>query len=211
MRVKALKIIAYLTLAYFSYLMLLITLQYVPMRFDAAFLQLKETEIAQKHYQIAFFSHVYTSILVLLLGFTQFSKTIRQKFTKLHRGAGLSYVLLILLVAGPAGGIMAYHANGGFWSQLSFMLQAIFWVAFTLLAMHYAIKKNFVQHRNFMIRSYALTMSAISLRLFKGIIVSLLEWPPMDTYKLVSWLGWLINIAIAEVIIAYWLGKGWEG
>ena len=52
-----------------------------------------------------------------------------------------------------------------------------------------------------MIRSYALTLSAISLRLFKFGIVTVLELPPMDTYKIVSVLGWGINLIIAELII----------
>lgn len=50
-------------------------------------------------------------------------------------------------------------------------------------------------------RSYALTLSAISLRLFKWGIVTVLEWPPMDTYRAVAWLGWLINLVIVEIYL----------
>lgn len=53
-------------LSYFTYSMILITLQYVPIKFDEAFLNVKEDVIIYKHYQIAFFSHVFTSIFVLL-------------------------------------------------------------------------------------------------------------------------------------------------
>lgn len=195
------KILAYLSVSYFSYLMILITLQYLPINFNVAFLNLKETEIAYPHYQYAFFSHVYSSIFVLLLGIPQFSKTIRNQFSTIHKSLGALYIFLVLFIASPSGLVMAFHANGGFFSKTSFSIQAILWFIFTYKAYQYIRKKDWINHRKFMLRSYALTLSAISLRLFKWIIVSTLEWPPMDTYKLVSWLGWGINIFIIEVYL----------
>jgi len=58
--------IYYLLLGYFSFLMILITVQYVPINLDVAFLHIKQEEIALQHYQVAFFSHVYSSVFVLL-------------------------------------------------------------------------------------------------------------------------------------------------
>lgn len=96
---------------------------------------------------------------------------------------------------------MAYHANGGIISQLSFLILSILWFTYTLKAYTTIKQGAFKKHRNFMIRSYALTLSAISLRLFKYGIVSVFELAPMDTYKIVSILGWLVNLIIAEIII----------
>lgn len=93
---------------------------------------------------------------------------------------------------------MALYANGNAFTKLSFLIQAILWFIFTYKAYQYVIKKDWVNHRRFMFRSYALTLSAISLRLFKWIIVSTIELPPMDTYKVVAWLGWVLNIALVE-------------
>ena len=93
---------------------------------------------------------------------------------------------------------MAINANGGFFSKVSFSIQAILWFFFTYKAYVYIKDKNIKAHQNFMLRSYALTLSAISLRLFKWVIVTLFELPPMDTYKIVSWLGWLFNIIVVE-------------
>lgn len=190
-------------LCYFSYLMILITLQYVPIDFSAAFLGVKEEEIKLTHYQIAFFTHVYTSIFVLIFGITQFSAYIRNKFAPLHRSLGKAYVLLVLLFAAPSGLVMGYYGNGGISSQISFCLLAVLWFWFTLKAYTSIRKKNFIAHRNYMILSYALTLSAISLRLFKWILSNTLELPPMDMYRIVSWAGWLFNLAIALLIISY--------
>lgn len=195
------KITYYFSLAYFTYLMILITLQYIPIKFDVAFLNLKEEEIGHKYYQIAFFGHVYTSIFVLIFGITQFSKYIRNKLTKLHRAFGQLYVFLILFIAAPTGFIMALHANGGAFSRVSFSIQALLWFWFTYKAFRFVKNKEWINHQKFMLRSYALTLSAVSLRLFKWIIVSTIELSPMDTYKIVSWLGWLFNLVIIEIYL----------
>jgi len=195
------KICAYLLLAYFIYLLLLITLQYVPLDFDVAFLRLKQEEIKLKHYQFAFFSHVYTSIIVIIAGATQFSKYLRVHKKGIHKASGKVYILLTLLVACPSGLVMSYYANGGIISQISFVTLSILWFIFTLKAFTSIKNKDWKNHEKFMIRSYALTLSAISLRLLKWGIVSVFDLPPMDTYKIVSILGWTVNLAVAEVYI----------
>lgn len=175
----------------------------MPIDFNVAFLRLKEEEIKLTHYQFAFFTHVYTSIIVLLTGMFQFSKQIRSRFTKIHKTFGKVYIILILCLTAPSGLIMGYYGNGGFYSQLSFCLLAILWFCFTLMAFIKIKQKNIYAHKNYMILSYALTLSAISLRLFKWIISNTLELPPMDTYKIVVWLGWLFNLGVAFFIIKY--------
>ena len=181
--------------------MILITLQYIPIGFQAAFLAIKQEEIQLPYYQVAFFSHVYTSIFALILGAFQFSTWLRTKYCVFHKNLGKIYIGLILIIASPSGFIMALHANGGTYSKFSFVLQAALWFAFTYLAYKHIRNKNWSKHRHFMIRSFALTLSAISLRLFKWIIVNTWELPPMDTYKIVAWAGWTINLLIAEVYI----------
>lgn len=185
--------------------MFLITLQYVPINFDVAFLNLKQDEIFYPHYQIAFFSHVYSSIFVLIIGGFQFSKTIRSRFSNLHKNLGKIYIVLVLAIASPSGLVMAYHANGGIFSKISFSIQAVLWFYFTWKAYQFAKNKKWKKHQNFMLRSFALTLSAISLRLLKWGIVSTLAPPPMDTYKVVAWLGWILNLAIVEIYI--WKNK----
>lgn len=162
-----LKAFYYLTIGYFTYLMVLITLQYIPIKFDVAFLNIKEEAISYSHYQIAFFGHVYASILVLISGITQFSESIRNIFPRLHKSLGIAYIFLILFIASPSGFIMALYANGGILSQISFSTQAMLWFFFTYKAYKCIRRKNVKGHQNFMLRSYALTLSAISLRLFK--------------------------------------------
>lgn len=200
-RFLGLKLTLYGSLIYFIYLLILITLQYIPINYEIAFLNLKQDEIKFSYYKIAFFSHVYSSIIVISLGLTQFSKTIRNQFVLTHKLSGIAYIILTLLIASPSGLIMSYHANGGLISQISFSTLSILWFIFTLKAYQSIKKREYLKHRDFMIRSYALTLSAISLRLLKYGIVTIYELAPIDTYKIVSILGWTINLGIAEIII----------
>ena len=198
---NVLQILYYFSLVYFTYLMALITLQYVPLNYDVSFLVLKDELIDELHYQIAFFSHVYTSIFVLIAGIPQFSSWFRSKYSSWHKRLGKFYVFVILFVAAPSGFVMAIYANGDLLTKSSFLLQAVLWFGFTWIAFKSALQQNWSKHENFMLRSYALTLSAITLRLFKWIIVSVWELPPMDTYKIVAWLGWVFNILIIELYI----------
>ncbi len=198
---KLANIVVYAAMLFFIYLMLLITIQYIPINFNAAFLAVKQDEIKHLHYQVAFFTHVYTSILVLIFGLFQFSKYLRKHFIKLHKTLGKLYVFIILFLASPSGFIMGYYGNGGLYSKISFCLLATLWFYFTLMAFIKIKQRKIALHKNYMILSYALTLSAISLRLFKFIIANTIALPPMDTYTIVVWLGWLFNLCVALFII----------
>ena len=86
-------------------------------------------------------------------------------------------------------------------SLIAFGLLAVGWITFTAKALRKAALGDFVGHRNFMIRSYALTLSALTLRAWKWSITNTVELPPMDVYRAVAWLGWVPNILIAEFLI----------
>ena len=88
--------------------MLRIIYAYIPIQTDVAFLQLKQQYIHITSWRIAFFVHVFSSILVLFAGFTQFSKKLLKQKPKLHRALGYVYVTDILLITGPAGFLMSF-------------------------------------------------------------------------------------------------------
>lgn len=190
-----------LSLGFFSYLMLLITLQYIPIDYNAAFLRIKQDEVMLPHYRLAFYTHVYSAMFALIPGLVQFSRTARIRFPALHRSLGKLYIFVVLFLAGPSGLVMAYYANGGIVSQIAFTILSLLWIFFTYTAYKKARNREFTEHQYYMYRSYALTLSAVSLRLFKWIIVNLFHPAPMDAYILVAWLGWIVNLLIAETLI----------
>lgn len=174
---------------------------YIPYNTDVGFLRIKQQYISIDHWRTAFFIHVYASMWVLFAGFTQFSKQLLKKRPRLHRLLGYIYVTDVLLITGPAGLVMGFYANGGIFSRIAFVALAVLWIFFTVTALVKARQKNFRAHRKFMIRSYALTLSALTLRAWKYAITNSVELPPMDVYRVVAWLGWVGNLLFAEWLI----------
>lgn len=190
-----------LVYAWLLFLMLKITLQYVPVKSDIAFLRIKQDYVHLPYYLTAFYIHVFSSIFVLLAGFTQFPKKLRTEKPALHRRMGWLYAAITIFLAGPSGFIIGLHANGGWSPRVAFCLLAVIWIFFTVQAIRTIAKKQVVLHRKWMIRSFALALSAITLRAWKYILVALFHPRPMDVYQIVAWLGWVLNLIIAEIII----------
>ncbi|KUJ57694.1 DUF2306 domain-containing protein [Chryseobacterium aquaticum] len=196
-----LKILLIIGFGYFFWLMLKITLEYIPLKNDVSFLMIKQTEVTERtEYLYFFYAHVYTSIFVLLAGFLAI---LRKDFgiRNFHKNAGKIYIFLILLFAAPSGIYMGIFANGGFLSKLSFVILGCLWWFSTYKAFSLAKHKKFTEHKQWMWRSFALTISAITLRMWKVIIVYLFQPNPMDVYQIIAWLGWIPNIILIEYLI----------
>ncbi len=191
----------WLALAFFTMLMARITLGYWPMRRDAGFLQIKQQYLGIMHWEVAFWIHVFTSMLPLLAGLTQFAPSILKKWPAIHRSMGRVYVITVCFITGPASLIMACYANGGITSRLAFGTLALLWLGTTAMGWRTVLQRKWTEHREWMMRSYALTLSAITLRAWKYLIIYAFEPPPMDVYRVVAWLGFVPNLLIAEWLI----------
>ncbi|UTX47395.1 DUF2306 domain-containing protein [Chryseobacterium sp. MA9] len=195
------KILLIIGFGYFFWLMLKITLEYIPFNPEISFLMIKQTEVAERpEYLTFFYTHVYTSIFVLLSGFLAI---LRKDFTikNFHRNIGKVYIFLILIFAAPSGIYMGIFANGGLFSKVSFVILGFLWWFSTYKAYQLARQKKFKEHKQWMWRSFAFTLSAITLRMWKVIIVYLFHPNPMDVYQIIAWLGWIPNILIIEYLI----------
>jgi len=112
--------------------------------------------------------HGITAAFALLLGPMQFSDRLRVRFTKLHRVSGRFYVAGALL-GGPLGAIMQAVEGPDRWVVLS-VVDAIMLVTTTAIALIFILKGNVTQHRNWMTRSYAVTLVFLGGRFFSGIM-----------------------------------------
>lgn len=198
---KLRKYFLFLLLVFFTILMVRITIPYISLQTDIAFLRIKLDYIHIKHWLTSFFIHAFTSTFLLLAGFTQFSGYILKKYKKFHRMMGRIYVWNILVITGPASLIMGFYANGGILSRIAFVTLSVLWLYFTAKGLIAAKQRKFILHQEYLIRSYALTLSAITLRAWKFFLSNTFEIPPMDLYRIVAWLGWGLNLLIAEWLI----------
>jgi len=189
-------------IAIFCWLMIDLTLPYLGFTYDVDFLLTKQKIIHIKHWRYSFNVHILFSVFSLAAGLTQFSDYILKNHRKIHRCMGYIYVIDVLLLAGPSGLVMGFYANGTVWAKTSFMILAALWIVFTAIAYKKALDKDFVSHRNWMMRSYALTLSAITLRLMAFFLPKFFHMEAFFEYTLIAWLSWTINLVIAEIVIA---------
>lgn len=180
--------------------MLKITSDYIPVSSNVSFLMIKQTEVASRpEYLSIFYLHVYSSIFALMAGFIAvfFDKNLKY----LHRFSGRIYVFTTLLFSALSGVYIGIFANGGLLSKVSFVLLGILWFYTTYRSYKEIRKRNILQHKFWMWRSYALALSAITLRMWKVILVYLFHPNPMDVYQIIAWLGWVPNLLLVEYII----------
>jgi uncharacterized membrane protein len=191
----------YLLLSLLILTMLVTLLQYARLDDHTGFLQYKQDWLDDPVWKSAFYIHVFTCFFCLFAGLTQFSKEVMRRQKKTHRLLGKIYVFNILFINVPVGMILAVNANGGLISKVAFSLLGVLWCYTTLMAWLYAKRKQFTLHRQFMIRSYALTLSALTLRLWKPVLMNLTTLDTYTIYQIDAWLGFGLNLLVAEWII----------
>jgi uncharacterized membrane protein len=194
-------ITVYLVLTAGTFLMLRTIAEHITLQPDIGFLQFKQQHVHNPIWRISFYIHVFSAILALLAGFSQFSPFILREYRSLHRMMGKVYVVTILFINFPTGMVMAFYANGGWTTQLAFIILDSLWFWFTLKAFLEIKSGNIRQHKEFMIRSYALTFSAITLRAWRSVLAALLVINPDILYMIDAWLGFVPNLFFAEWLI----------
>ncbi|MEI6412192.1 MAG: DUF2306 domain-containing protein, partial [Bacteroidota bacterium] len=130
-------------------------------------------------------------------------------YPRTHRWIGKVYILGILMLAAPSGLMIAFYANGGLPAKVGFCLQSIVWWSLTLAAWHEIRQKRLSAHVDMMIRSFAVTLAAMSLRTESYLMYYWFETKPIETYLTVTWLSWVGNLCLAELLIYIGFGKKW--
>jgi uncharacterized membrane protein len=143
--------------------------------------------------------HVGGGVVALSLGAWGFWGAFRNKYLGLHRWLGRVY-LVGVLVGGAAGLYMAVTAFGGLPARSGFGMLAVLWLTTGAVA-YTRIRRGDVQvHREWMIRNYALTFSAVMLRVWLPLLLSAGYGFP-EAYATIAWLCWVPNLLVAELII----------
>jgi uncharacterized membrane protein len=145
-------------------------------------------------------SHISASMVALMIGPFQFLPTLRKgRWLTVHRWLGRVY-LGGVLIGGLSGFYMAFLAYGGLVAKLGFATLATLWLFSVVMAYQHVRRKKIQQHKEWMIRNYALTFGAVTLRLWLGVFqVVGLEF--MTSYMIVAWLAWIPNLFVAEWMV----------
>lgn len=144
--------------------------------------------------------HVLGGAIVLIVGGFQFSNSLRVRWPRLHRNMGRLY-LSFVAIGGIGGLALAPVSDGGLVAHFGFGLLAVLWL-FSGWQAYGAIRRGDVKtHKAWMMRNFALTFGAVTLRLYLGIFaVSGVAFDP--AYQTVAWISWVPNLILVEWYLA---------
>ncbi|MFE3872966.1 DUF2306 domain-containing protein [Kitasatospora sp. NPDC059146] len=150
--------------------------------------------------------HAGPAGLTLIIGPLQFVPRLRTRYPRLHRIAGRVY--LVSVVAASAAALYASTVSpSGFPLQVAFFLLTAAWL-YTAGQAYRTIRRGEVQlHRIWMIRNYALTFAAVTLRIYLLAGLALAKVVPSltfrDVYTAAGWAAVLGNVLVAEYVIVH--------
>jgi len=194
---QVLKILACLLVLKVTLCVMLGYRDYFPPDFDSDFLRGRQTYFYGA-YQLAFYAHVISGPISLLVGLLLVSEWFRLRFPMTHRSLGKMQIITVLLLLSPSGLWMAYYAETGTVAALGFAVLAIVTGMCALLGWYAVVNRRFTEHRRWMLRCFLLLCSAVVLRLICGLL-TVADIDAAWSYPLAAWVSWLGPLAAFEL------------
>ena len=194
---KSLKLLSTLLIIKIIAAVLLSYRDYMPPNFDRGFLIDRDPYFFGS-YQRAFYVHVTSGPLSLILGLILLSKIARLRFPKWHHILGCVQAANVLLWVAPSGLWMSRYAESGLVAGLGFGTLSTVTGLSVALGWRAAVQRRFQAHQIGMERCFALLCSAVVLRFIGGAAtLANIEWPWI--YPVSAWISWLLPLSGYEL------------
>ncbi|MCP4437339.1 MAG: DUF2306 domain-containing protein [Aureispira sp.] len=192
--------ILWLFIIFFALKLSAIALSYFSFDMNYHFLKAKQDMLDNKLWVSFFYIHLFFGVIATLGGLVLFLPKLINYNSKLHKNVGKAYVIAILFFTGPTGLYLSFSAEGGQWASLGFIMMSTAWMIPTYIAYKKIIQKDIKAHYRWMIRSYSMTLSGVTLRIMTP-IGSLFVGFEEDTNFIISSFVWIFNVILGEVIL----------
>lgn len=143
--------------------------------------------------------HAFAAGIALALGPWQFVYGIRTRWPIVHRTIGKGYVIACL-VGAVAGCVLALGTVSGPIARWGFFALGVAWLGATGMAYLTARRRDFSNHRRWMIRSFALAFAAVTLRIYLG-SSQVAGMTFAEAYPIIAWACWVPNLIVAELYL----------
>jgi len=180
-----------------------IALSYFDFDTTRHFLGAKQDMVHNRIWLSAFYVHLFFGAVATLTGIPLFFPRIVAFRSRLHKQLGRIYVFSILLLGGPTGLYLAFFAEGGSPATIGFILMSAAWIIPTYMAVAKIMKGDIQGHYNWMIRSYCMTMSGVTLRLLTPVGSRYIGFDENTNFILSAYVPWMFNILLGELIVAF--------
>ena len=171
---------------------------YLPPSFRVDFLRGREAYFYGS-YRWAFYGHIFSGPLSLLLGLILISERFRLRFARWHRRLGKIQGMLVLSLVVPSGLWMARYAEAGPIAGLGFASLAVTTGVCVALGWQAAMQRRFAAHRLWMERCFVLLCSAVVIRVIGG-LATVMAAEAMWIDPAAAWLSWLGPLALFEIL-----------
>jgi hypothetical protein len=155
--------------------------------------------------------HILSAFIALVSGFFQFSDRIRTHNPLIHRYFGRIYVSSVF-ISGLLALVVIFYIED-FSKAISFLALTLLWLFTTWYGFRAAFQKRFDEHRKWMIRSFGLTLVAVSGRVVVPVL--LLAYYTLNGFSLPGgrekmveevlnvniWAGLILNFIVIEWMI----------
>jgi hypothetical protein len=141
--------------------------------------------------------HGMAGAVALFFGLSQFSTRLRTYHPRWHRNLGRSYVIGVAISAPMAIYITIHH--NPLPEQVAIITTALLWLLATGIAFYAIRTRNFRQHKNWMIRSYAITLTFLVTRVID--MAPQLLALDADTSPNMVWLSEIMAWVVPTLII----------
>lgn len=153
------------------------------------------------HYQpvapAALYAHILFGPLAMALAPFQLWGGLRRARPRLHRVLGYVSALSILLAGLGALAFLPWFL-GSLWAATGFALLAMAWIGVTARAVWLARARRLAEHRDWMLRSVALTLAGVTLRLIMPVLIAQ-GWSVPETFDVTGWACWIPNLIVIEI------------
>ena len=153
-------------------------------------------------------THILPAMLFMILGPLQFARGLRSHYPQMHRWSGR-----IFLAASAAVGIsglgLAYGKTiGGMDEKAAIVLFGTFFLISLGRALRHALRREFAQHREWMIRGYAIGLAVATIRpiigfFFAAAVIRGRAPDPHQFFGTAFWIGFTLQAVAAEIWINY--------
>lgn len=143
------------------------------------------------------YAHTLGGMIAMLIGPFQFLTAVRRRYPAVHRWLGRTY-LTCVAVSGLAGLYLSPGSDARATFGAGFIALALVWL-YTGTNAYLAIRRGDVAaHRRWMIRNYALTYAAVTLRIEVPLLILVGGVAPILALNIVAWLCWVPNLLVVE-------------
>ncbi|TDF93767.1 DUF2306 domain-containing protein [Paenibacillus piri] len=164
-------------------------------------IKLRNPDFRLEPWVYVLYTHITTAVLALAIGpFQLFLKPRSTRRLRRHRLLGYIYVGSVT-VSGLVNLYLSLYATGGWVSGLGFLLLDVLWVGATWIGVFKIAGDHAHAHKEWMLRSYALTFAAVTLRLWLPVLLVIYQGSFVQAYQVVAWLSWIPNLLFIEAWI----------